>query len=66
MAGALARAGQHEQAITVARSISNPDQHAEALAAVAEECALAGQPDKHTDNTNKTALRGTRWHDCCA
>ena len=43
VAGALAQAGHHEQAEAVARSITDPDQQAEALAAVAEALARAGR-----------------------
>jgi Flp pilus assembly protein TadD len=42
VAGALARAGQHEQAATVARSIADPDRQVQALAAVAEAMAARG------------------------
>jgi hypothetical protein len=43
VAGALAAAGQHQQAETVARSITDEDQQAKALAWVAGALALAGQ-----------------------
>ena len=43
VAGALARAGQHEQAETMARSITDPDRQARALTAVAGTLAQAGQ-----------------------
>ena len=49
MAEALARAGQHEQAATVARSITDPDRRAQALAAVAEALARAGQHEQAAD-----------------
>ena len=42
VAGTLARAGQHEQAATVARSIADPDRQVQALAAVAEAMAARG------------------------
>ena len=43
VAGALAKAGQHEQAETMARSITDRSWHAEALAAVAGARAKADQ-----------------------
>ena len=48
MAGALAQAGQYEQAVTVARSITDPHLYmqAEALAAVAGALAQAGQDEQ--------------------
>ena len=53
VAGALAEAGQHEQAVTVtaeaetgARSITDPDQRAQTLAAVAEALAEAGEHEE--------------------
>ena len=46
MAGALAQAGQHEQAEAVARSITDPDEQAQALAAVAGALAKAGQHEQ--------------------
>ena len=53
VAGALAEAGQHEQAAamasqaeTVARSITDPDEQAQALAAVAGALAEAGQHEQ--------------------
>ena len=46
MAGALAAAGQHEQAETVARSITDPDRQARALAAVAGALAGAGRHEQ--------------------
>lgn len=42
MAGALAEAGQHEQAETVARSITDPDEQAQAPTAVAWALAAKG------------------------
>ena len=42
MAGALAGAGRHEQAETVARSITNPGRQAQALTAVAGALAARG------------------------
>ena len=56
MAGALARAGQHEQATevadqaeTAARSITDPDWQAKALTAVARALAQAGQHQQAAD-----------------
>ena len=53
VAGALAEAGQHEQAAamasqadTVARSITDPDRQARALTAVAGALAEAGQHEQ--------------------
>ena len=43
MAGALAGAGQHQQAEAMARSITDPHSQAQALAQVAEALAGAGQ-----------------------
>jgi hypothetical protein len=45
-AGALAKAGQHEQAVTVARSIAYPDQRADALVTAAEALAAGGNTKK--------------------
>ena len=42
MAGALAKAGQHEQAETIARSITDPHRQAQALAAVAKALVAWG------------------------
>ena len=46
MAGALAEAGQHEQAETVARSVTNPYEQAQALTAVAGALAETGQHEQ--------------------
>jgi hypothetical protein len=46
VAGALAQAGQHEQAETVARSITHPYEQGRALAAVAGPLAQAGQHEQ--------------------
>jgi hypothetical protein len=46
VAGALAGAGQHEQAAIMARSITDPDQQTRALAAVTEALARAGQHEQ--------------------
>ena len=46
MAGALAKAGQHERAETVARSIPDPDEKARALEAAAAALAKAGQHEQ--------------------
>ena len=46
MAGALAEAGQHQRAETVARAITDPGGQARALAAVAGALAEAGQHEQ--------------------
>jgi len=43
VAGALARAGRHQQAEAVARTITDPDQQASALAEVAGALAQTGE-----------------------
>ena len=60
MAGALAQAGQHEQAATVARSITDPDEQAQALAAVAK--ALAARRDtRQARHVAAAACAVGRW-----
>jgi hypothetical protein len=62
------RAGQHQHAATVARSITNPDRPAQTLATVAEALAARGERDRHA-----TWLRWRvpsdggqwRWCRCC-
>ena len=46
MAQALAQAGQHEQAESAARSITDPNRRASALTAVAQALAQAGQHEQ--------------------
>jgi C4-dicarboxylate-specific signal transduction histidine kinase len=46
VAGTLARSGQHEQAATVAHSITFPDWQARALAEVAGALARSGQHEQ--------------------
>ena len=60
MAGALAEAGQHEQAAAVARSITNPYRQAQALAAVAGALAEAGQHEQAARGI--PAVRGPLHH----
>jgi hypothetical protein len=60
VAKALGRAGKHEQAATVARSIADPDRQAQVLAAVA--CALAARGDaRQARRVASTACAIGRW-----
>ena len=57
---ALAEAGQHEQAAAVARSITNPDAQAQALAAVAKALAARGDT-RQARHVASAACAVGRW-----
>lgn len=60
MAGALAGAGQHGQAETVARSFTNPDRQAQALTAVAEALVARGDT-RHAHHVASAACAVGHW-----
>ncbi len=58
--GALAGAGQHEQAKIVARSIINPDQRAQALTAVVKALVARGDT-RQAHHVASVACAAGRW-----
>jgi len=60
VAGALAGAGQHEQARIVARSIINPDQRAQALTAVVKALVARGDT-RQARHVASVACAAGRW-----
>jgi len=54
------RVGQHQHAATVARSITNPDRQAQALATVAKALAARGET-RHARQVASVACAVGRW-----
>jgi predicted metal-dependent hydrolase len=60
VAGALAEAGQHEQAETIARSITAPGERAQALAEVAKALVARGDT-RNARHVASVACAVERW-----